>query len=73
MFGRRSASYQGYAGATTFLQRPAVEWKGESISIQKDGIHDDFGVFDSPDDFFVAHGTDLSGIKKFFTSISSGT
>ena len=64
-FGNRSAPYQGYAIATKCLQRPAVEWKGESTYIQKEGIHDDFGVFDHPDDFYAAHGTNLSGIKKF--------
>jgi hypothetical protein len=58
-FGHRSSSYQGYAVATKCLQRPAVEWKGESTYIQKEGIHDDLGVFDNPDDFYVAHGTNL--------------
>tara|TARA_R110002167_G_scaffold149474_2_gene342766 strand:+ start:730 stop:1440 length:711 start_codon:yes stop_codon:yes gene_type:complete len=63
-FGNRSEPYQGYAIATKCLQRPPVEWKGESTYIQKEGIHDDFGVFDNPDDFYAAHGTNLSGIKK---------
>lgn len=63
-FDNRSAAYQGYAVATKCLQRPAVEWKGESTYIQKEGIHDDFGVFDNPDEFYAAHGTNLSGIKK---------
>jgi hypothetical protein len=63
-FGHHLESYQGYAIATKCLQRPAVEWKGESTYIQKEGIHDDYGVFDNPDEFYAAHGTNLSGIKK---------
>ncbi len=62
--GHRPEPYQGYAIATKCLQRPAVEWKGKSTYIQKESIHDDFGVFDSPDAFYTSYGTNLSGIKK---------
>ena len=56
--------FQGYAIATTCLMKPEVQWKGESTYIQKEGIHDDFGVFDNPDEFYVKHGTNLSGVKR---------
>ena len=29
--------------------------------IQRDGINHDFGVFDTPDDFYARHGTSLAG------------
>lgn len=64
MVGNRTDTYKGYAIATKCLQRPSVQWQGQSTYIQKEGIHDDFGVFDSPDEFYRIHGTNLSGIRK---------
>lgn len=61
--------FQGYAIATDCLMKPKVQWSGESTYIQKEGIHDDFGVFDNPDEFYVKHGTNLSGIKRLFYKI----
>lgn len=65
----RSGPFQGYAIATACLSRPEVEWKGGSTYIQKEGIHDDFGVFINPDDFYLKHGTNLSGIKRLLYRI----
>lgn len=64
MFGNHAEPYKGYAIATNCLNQPPVQWEGKSTYIQKEGIHDDFGVFDNPDDFYLAHGVNLSGIKK---------
>ena len=33
--------------------------------IQREGIADDFGVFDSPDAFYARHGSNLSGLKRW--------
>ena len=58
------ASFKGYGIATPCLQKPKVEWLGESTYIQKDGIHDDFGLFETPDAFYKAYGTNLNGLKR---------
>lgn len=55
----------GYGAATPDLSAPGVEWRGQDTYIQKEGIADDFGVFDSPDDFYARHGSNLSGIKRW--------
>jgi hypothetical protein len=55
----------GYGAATRDLSAPGVEWKGQDTYIQKDGIADDFGVFDSPDGFYARHGSNLSGLKRW--------
>ena len=55
----------GYGAATPDLSAPGVEWRGEDTYIQKEGIADDFGVFDSPDDFYACHGSNLSGLKRW--------
>ena len=55
----------GYGAATPDLSAPGVEWRGHDTYIQKDGIADDFGVFDSPDEFYARHGSNLSGLKRW--------
>ncbi|MDP1902234.1 MAG: transglutaminase family protein [Rubrivivax sp.] len=55
----------GYGAATPDLSAPGVEWRGQPTYIQKEGIADDFGVFDSPDDFYARHGSNLSGLKRW--------
>lgn len=55
----------GYGIATKCLSSPDTDWKGNDTYIQKEGIHDDFGVYDSPDQFYREQGTNLSGIKRW--------
>lgn len=55
----------GYGAATPDLSAPRVEWQGQDTYIQKDGISDDFGVFDSPDAFYARHGSNLSGLRRW--------
>jgi transglutaminase-like putative cysteine protease len=55
----------GFGAATPDLSAPGVEWRGQDTYIQKEGIADDFGVFDSPDAFYARHGSNLSGLKRW--------
>ncbi len=61
----QARSFCGYGAATPDLSAPGVEWRGQDTYIQKDGIADDFGVFDSPDAFYARHGSNLSGLKRW--------
>ncbi|MDA3898572.1 MAG: hypothetical protein PF482_20725 [Desulfobacteraceae bacterium] len=45
------------------LTNLVVEWKGENTRIQNMGINHDFGIYDSPDDFYSHNGSNLSGLK----------
>lgn len=63
-FETQEGAFCGYAIATNDLQSPAVSWKGGDTYIQKEGINKDFGIYDSPDDFYSKHGANLSGLKK---------
>lgn len=65
MFAAQTGPFCGYGAATPDLHDPQVDWKGVDTYIQKDGINRDFGVFDSPDDFYATHGSNLSGAKKW--------
>ena len=58
-------SFCGYGIATSCLAKPDTEWRGSDTYIQKEGIHDDFGLYDSPDAFYAQHGTNLSGLKRW--------
>ena len=55
----------GFGAAVTDFRDPPVQWKGTDTYIQKEGINADFGIFNSPDDFYRKHGTNLSGLKKW--------
>ncbi len=55
----------GYGAATPNLSAPDVAWRGENTYIQREGIADDFGVFDNPEDFYRRHGSNLAGVKRW--------
>lgn len=61
----RAKRFCGFGAATPDLSAPAVEWRGGDTFIQKEGIVDDFGVFDDPDAFYAKHGANLSGPKRW--------
>lgn len=64
-FSGHEGSFCGYGVATDDFQNPQVSWNGNDTYIQKEGIAKDFGVFNSPDEFFLKHGQTLSPIKRF--------
>lgn len=64
-FSETKDSFCGYGVATTCLSNPETEWTGKDTYIQKEGIHDDFGLYNSPDEFYFQKGTNLSGIKRW--------
>ncbi|HMK45802.1 MAG TPA: transglutaminase family protein [Methanocella sp.] len=57
-------SFCGYGVATDNFKNPHVNWTGGDTYIQKEGIARNFGVYDSPDDFYRDHGENLSGLKN---------
>ncbi len=58
-------SFCGYGAATDNFQNPQVEWNANDTYIQKEGINQDFGVFNSPDEFFEKYRQQLSPLKKW--------
>lgn len=63
-FSDCKTSFCGYGAATDNLQNPQIEWNANDTYIQKEGIDHDFGVFNSPDEFFEKHQQRLSPIKR---------
>ncbi|MEP3245719.1 MAG: transglutaminase family protein [Sneathiella sp.] len=61
------SSLCAYGAGTECLQSPNVEWTGTDTYIQKTGINQDFGLFDSPDDLYAKY-QQLSGLKGWLYS-----
>jgi transglutaminase-like putative cysteine protease len=58
-------AFSAYGIATKCLKKPENDWNGSSTYIQKEGIADDFGIYDQPDEFYAEKGSNLTGVKRF--------
>lgn len=63
-FADCAAGFCGYGVAVDDLSAPTVDWNLNNTYIQRNGIVQDFGVFDSPDEFFSAHPQKMSPVKR---------
>jgi len=63
-FANQEGGFLGFGIATKCLSSPNIDWKGADTYIQSEGIADDFGEYNQPDDFYSSHGSNLSGFKK---------
>ncbi len=61
-----SGPFCGYGVAVKDFKNPIIEWNANNIYIQSEGITEDFGVYDSPDELFKEHHQEMSKIKDFF-------
>lgn len=66
MFSEFNGSFCGYGVATDDFKKPQINWNKNDTYIQKEGINQDFGIFNSPDEFFRKHSQELSPLKKWF-------
>ena len=57
--------FLGYAVATKNLQKTEEAWTGGDTFIQSEGITRELGVYNSPDDFYQQHKTNLTGLRKW--------
>jgi hypothetical protein len=64
LFPEARGDFCGYAIGTPDIRNPGVEWNGGHTYIQKTGINHDYGIFDSPDEFYSEHGANLSGLRR---------
>ncbi len=63
-FQECSGSFCGYGVATDNFQSPSIYWDQNDTYIQKEGIVQDLGVYESPDIFFVQHRQNLGKVKE---------
>lgn len=60
-----TTAFCGYGAYTDALKNPPIEWNLNHTYIQDKGINQDFGIFDTPDDFYAKHQQKLGIFKKF--------
>lgn len=58
-----TTSLCGYGAGTDCLTAPPVAWTGSDTYIQKTGIAQDFGTFDSPDEFYRTYRQSFSAMQ----------
>ncbi|MBD5638310.1 hypothetical protein HYI18_06855 [Clostridium botulinum] len=51
--------------AVSDFKNPVIKWNINDTYIQKDGINQDFGIYDDPDSFFSKHSQQFKIVKKF--------
>lgn len=59
-----AGAFCGYGVAVKDLHNPVVDWNGNDTYIQSEGIVQDFGVYDSPDELLREHHQDMSLFKE---------
>lgn len=61
----RNGAFCGYGVAVKDFKNPVIDWNRNNTYIQSEGINQDFGVYDCPDDLLKEHQQDISGFKSF--------
>lgn len=60
-----TGSFCGYGVAVKDFKHPIIDFDRNNTYIQSEGITQDFGIFDSPDDLLKKHNQEISVIKNF--------
>ncbi len=60
-----TGAFCGYGVAVRDFQNPEIDFNRNNTYIQSEGINQDFGVYDSPDEMLKEHHQELSRIKTF--------
>lgn len=58
-------AFCGYGVAVTDFKNPTIEFNRNNTYIQSEGINQDFGIYDSPDELLKEHGQELKPFKAF--------
>ena len=63
-FKQCNGAFCGYGVAVKDFRNPTIEWEENNTYIQSEGINQDFGVYDSPDELFKEHHQEMSKAKE---------
>ena len=58
-------AFCGYGVAVKDFANPVIDFNKNNTYIQSEGINNDFGVYDSPDELLARHSQEMSHFKKF--------
>lgn len=60
-----TGAFCGYGVAVKDFTNPVIDFDRNNTYIQSEGINQDFGVYDSPDDLLKEHHQEMSALKDF--------
>ena len=60
-----TGAFCGYGVAVKDFKHPVIDFDRNNTYIQSEGINQDFGVYDSPDDLLKEHHQEMSSVKAF--------
>lgn len=60
-----TCTFFGYGVAVTDFKNPIIDFDRNNTYIQSEGINQDFGVYDSPDELLKEHHQEISKLKAF--------
>ncbi len=60
-----TGAFCGYGVAVRDFRHPVIDFDRNNTYIQSEGINQDFGVYDSPDELLGRHGQEMSRLKTF--------
>lgn len=63
-FRNAKGAFCGFGVDVKDFDNLQIKWNECDTFIQSEGIAKDYGIFDSPDNFYGTHGANLKGIKK---------
>ena len=64
-FVYRTGAFCGFGVAVKDFSSPVIDFARNNTYIQSEGINQDFGVYDCPDDLLREHHQELSPLKAF--------
>jgi len=64
-FSNCSGTFCGYGVAVKDFKNPTIDWNANNTYIQSEGINQDFGVYNTPDELYNEHRQELSKFKEF--------
>lgn len=60
-----TGAFCGYGVAVKDFHNPVIEFERNNTYIQSEGINQDFGIYDCPDDLLKEHHQEMSALKAF--------
>ena len=63
-FKECNGSFCGYGVAVKDFKNPVIDWNANNTYIQSEGINQDFGLYDSPDEMYKKHKQEMSKFKE---------
>lgn len=63
-FNECSGTFCGYGVAVKDFKNPIIDWNMNNTYIQSEGINQDFGTYDCPDEMYKEHKQEISKVKE---------